>query len=110
MIRRVFVNQIDLAHRCAKLPPSFAHKMNGEMAPKRSKHKKSGMPFDSSDEEEEEPEVFEEKCYEKLINRPDFINADTIVRMDAKGKLSFKFIFKNFTFRVQYGLCAQNRP
>jgi hypothetical protein len=59
--------------------------MNGDTAPKRPKHKKSGIPFDSSDEEEEEPEVFDERDYEKLINRPEFKNADTIVRMDAKG-------------------------
>ncbi|KAI6176751.1 Transcription factor jumonji domain containing protein [Aphelenchoides bicaudatus] len=59
--------------------------MNGDPASKRPKSKKSGIPFDSSEEEEDkEDEIFENRDYEKLINRPDFKNADTIIRMDAK--------------------------
>jgi hypothetical protein len=77
--------QIDLAHVCVK--PSDKLNMNGDTVPKRSKQKKSGSFFDSSDEEEEESEVFDDSIYEKLINRPEFKNADTIVRMDASGNV-----------------------
>lgn len=68
------------------------------------------MPFDTSDEDDDltdevsffsnkfcnfsfQPEeIFDNnRDYEKLIQREDFINADTIHRMDANGKIKNRF-------------------
>lgn len=62
--------------------------MNEGTSSRKPRPKKLDPSFQSSDEEDE-PEVFDkERDYVKLINRPDFKNADTIVRMDASGNSS----------------------